>query len=165
LTPGDFEVDSAALAADRSFVIFSANKNDIDRRHLWRVDVGGGAPQEITRGESIEMYPVVFDGGRQVAFFHSTARDPFMPFTARIDGSNMNHLRRKLCRETSFSKACRPTAGDLQGRRWLGYSWAIVQAGECERQDAGAGFHAWWTSAGRCCWDGIISTTITTHMR
>ena len=92
LTPGDFEVDSAALAADKSFVIFSANKNDVDRRHLWRVDVGGGAPQEITRGESIEMYPVVFDGGRQVAFFHSTAHDPFMPFTARIDGSNMKPL-------------------------------------------------------------------------
>lgn len=92
LTPGDFEVDSAALAADRSSVIFSANKNDVDRRHLWRVDVGGGAPQQITRGESMEMYPVVFDGGRQVAFFHSTARDPFMPFTARIDGSNMKPL-------------------------------------------------------------------------
>jgi len=92
LTPGDFEVDSAALAPDKSFIIFSANKNDVDRRHLWRVNVGGGAPQEVTRGESIEMYPVVFDGGRQVAFFHSTARDPFMPFTARIDGSNMKPL-------------------------------------------------------------------------
>ena len=92
LTPGDFEVDSAALSPDRSFVIFSANKNDVDRRHLWRVDVAGGAPQEVTRGESIEMYPVIFDGGRQVAFFHSTARDPFMPFTARVDGSNMKPL-------------------------------------------------------------------------
>ena len=92
LTPGDFEVDSAALSPDRSFVIFSANKNDVDRRHLWRVSVAGGAPQEVTRGESIEMYPVIFDGGRQVAFFHSTARDPFMPFTARIDGSNIKPL-------------------------------------------------------------------------
>jgi dipeptidyl aminopeptidase/acylaminoacyl peptidase len=92
LTPGDFEVDSASLSPDRSSVIFSANKNDVDRRHLWRVDVSGGAPQEITRGESIEMYPVIFDGGRQVAFFHSTARDPFMPFIARIDGSNMKSL-------------------------------------------------------------------------
>src|ERR1051326_3776538 len=92
LTPGDFEVDSAALSPDRSFVIFSANKNDVDRRHLWRVSVAGGAPQEVTRGESIEMYPGIFDGGRQVAFFHSTARDPFMPFTARIDGSNIKPL-------------------------------------------------------------------------
>ena len=38
------------------------------------------------------MYPVVFDNGRQVAFFHSTARDPFMPFTARTDGSSMKPL-------------------------------------------------------------------------
>lgn len=92
LTPGEFEVDSAALSPDKSFVVFSTNKNDVDRRHLWRVDVAGGAPREITRASGIEMYPVVFDSGRQVAFFHSTARDPFMPFTAKIDGSSMKPL-------------------------------------------------------------------------
>ena len=92
LTPGEFEVDSGALSPDKNFLIFSANKNDVDRRHLWRVDVAGGAPQDLTRGESIEMYPVVFDNGRQVAFFHSTARDPFMPFTVKIDGSSIKRL-------------------------------------------------------------------------
>jgi dipeptidyl aminopeptidase/acylaminoacyl peptidase len=54
--------------------------------------VAGGSPQQVTRGDSIEMYPVIFDGGRQIAFFHSTARDPFMPFTASIDGSNTKPL-------------------------------------------------------------------------
>ncbi len=92
LTPGEFEVDSGALSPDKNVLIFSANKNDVDRRHLWRVDVAGGAPNEVTRGESIEMYPAVFDNGRQVAFFHSTARDPFMPFTAKVDGSSIKPL-------------------------------------------------------------------------
>ncbi|HEY8203121.1 MAG TPA: DPP IV N-terminal domain-containing protein, partial [Pyrinomonadaceae bacterium] len=92
LTPGEFEVDSAALSPDKSFAVFSTNKNDVDRRHLWRVNISGGAPQQVTSGETIEMYPVVFDNGRQLAFFHSTARDPFLPFTARMDGANMKPL-------------------------------------------------------------------------
>ncbi len=92
LTPGEFEVENVALAPDKSFVVFSTNKNDVDRRHLWRVSVDGGAPQQITSGESIEMYPAVFDNGRQIAFFHSTAHDPFLPFTASIGGSNMKPL-------------------------------------------------------------------------
>jgi dipeptidyl aminopeptidase/acylaminoacyl peptidase len=92
LTPGSFEVENVALPQDKSFVVFSTNKNDIDRRHLWWVNVSGGAPREITSGDGIEMYPALFDSDHRVAFFHSTARDPFMPFTARIDGSNMKPL-------------------------------------------------------------------------
>jgi dipeptidyl aminopeptidase/acylaminoacyl peptidase len=92
LTPGEFEVENAVLSPDKSFVVFSANKNDIDRRHLWRVSTSGGAAHQITAGEGIEMNPVLFDGGRKVAFFHSTARDPVQPFTASLDGSNMKPL-------------------------------------------------------------------------
>jgi dipeptidyl aminopeptidase/acylaminoacyl peptidase len=92
LTPGEFEVENASLSPDKSFIVFSANKNDIDRRHLWRVNVSGGAPQQITRGTGIEMYPVFFGNGQRLAFLHSTARDPFMPFTAGLDGTNMKPL-------------------------------------------------------------------------
>jgi dipeptidyl aminopeptidase/acylaminoacyl peptidase len=92
LTPGDFEVENVALSPDRSFVVFSANKNDVDRRHLWRVGVSGGPAQQITSGESIEMYPALFDNGRQIVFFHSTAHDPFMPYTVSIGGAGMKPL-------------------------------------------------------------------------
>jgi dipeptidyl aminopeptidase/acylaminoacyl peptidase len=92
LTPGEFEVENVALSPDKSFAVVSTNRNDIDHRHLWRVNVAGGPPQPITSGDGIEMYPVLFDNGRQIAFFHSTARDPFLPFTASIDGSNMKPL-------------------------------------------------------------------------
>jgi dipeptidyl aminopeptidase/acylaminoacyl peptidase len=92
LTPGEFEVENVVLSPDKSFAVVSTNKNDIDHRHLWRVNVAGGAPQQITSGESIEMYPRLFDNGRQIAFFHSTARDPFLPFTASLDGSNLKPL-------------------------------------------------------------------------
>jgi dipeptidyl aminopeptidase/acylaminoacyl peptidase len=92
LTPGEFEVENVALSPDKSFAIFSTNKNDIDHRHLWRVSLSGDAPQDITKGDSIEMFPAIFDHGRRIAFFHSTGRDPFLPFTASIDGSNMKPL-------------------------------------------------------------------------
>jgi Tol biopolymer transport system component len=74
LTPGNYEVENATLSPDKSFVIFSANKNDIDRRHLWRVNVTGGEPEQITKGDGIEMSPRLFDNGRRIALFHSTAR-------------------------------------------------------------------------------------------
>ena len=92
LTPGNFEVENVALSQDRTFVVFSTNKSDVDRRHLWWVKAAGGAPRQIIAGDGIEMYPVLFDNDRRVAFLHSTARDPFMPFTAAIDGQNMKPL-------------------------------------------------------------------------
>jgi dipeptidyl aminopeptidase/acylaminoacyl peptidase len=92
LTPGEFEVESMAFAPDKSFVVFSTNKNDIDRRHLWRVSVNGGPPEQITKGEGIEMFPALFDNGRRIVFFHSTAHDPFMPFTASLGGAGMKAL-------------------------------------------------------------------------
>ena len=92
LTPGEYEVENVALSADKSFVVFSTNKGDIDRRHLWWVKVDGGAPRQITAGEGVEMYPALFDNGQRVAFFHSTARDPFMPYMTNVDGSNMKPL-------------------------------------------------------------------------
>jgi len=92
LTPGSFEVENVALSQDKSFVVFSTNKSDVDRRHLWRVKVDGGAPLQITSGDGIEMYPALFDNDRRIALFRSTARDPFMPFTVRNDGSNLKPL-------------------------------------------------------------------------
>ena len=38
------------------------------------------------------MYPVLVNGGRQIVFFHSTARDPFLPFISATDGSSLRAL-------------------------------------------------------------------------
>src|SRR5207302_7684067 len=62
LTSGSFEVENVALSPDKSFVVFSANRDDIDRRHLWRVSVSGGTPEQITKGDGVEMYPALADG-------------------------------------------------------------------------------------------------------
>ena len=92
LTPGNYEVENVAYTPDNAAIIFAANKDDIDRRHLWRVGTDGGAVEPVTSGEGIEMSPAVVNAGRQLIFFHSTARDPYQPFIANIDGTNMHPL-------------------------------------------------------------------------
>jgi dipeptidyl aminopeptidase/acylaminoacyl peptidase len=76
LTPGKLEIEHVNLTPDRRQVIFSSNQDDIDRRHLWRVDAAGGRPVALTRGEGIEWLPVMTSDGQSLAYFRSGARRP-----------------------------------------------------------------------------------------
>ncbi|HYN22726.1 MAG TPA: prolyl oligopeptidase family serine peptidase [Thermoanaerobaculia bacterium] len=77
LTPGEFEIESVSLSPDRREVLFSSNQGDIDRRHLWRVPVGGGGPPvAITRGEGLEWMPVLTGDGKALAYVQAGARSP-----------------------------------------------------------------------------------------
>jgi dipeptidyl aminopeptidase/acylaminoacyl peptidase len=58
LTPGAFEVDSFVVAPDRKTLAYAANPGDLDRRHVWRVALGGGAPVRLTGGAGNESYPL-----------------------------------------------------------------------------------------------------------
>src|SRR5271157_2877588 len=62
LTPGKFETEDVALGSDKTSVIYSSNQDDVDRRHLWRVDVEGGTPEALTRGETMEWTPLEIAG-------------------------------------------------------------------------------------------------------
>src|SRR5262249_43023969 len=53
-TPGNCEVEQWSFAAERSVVLFNANCDDIDRRHLSIVDVALGTPRALTGGPGIE---------------------------------------------------------------------------------------------------------------
>ncbi len=74
LTPGSFEVESAALAPDRKSVVYASNQEDIDRRHVWRVVLDGTAPRRITKGTDIEWGEAI--PGEDVAIFRSDAQKP-----------------------------------------------------------------------------------------
>ncbi|HXI88698.1 MAG TPA: prolyl oligopeptidase family serine peptidase, partial [Blastocatellia bacterium] len=54
-------------------------------RHLWKVNVVGGKLEQLTSGGSVEMYPVIVNGGKQIAFMHSTAKTPFLPYISSAD--------------------------------------------------------------------------------
>lgn len=79
LTPGDFEVEDAALSPDRHDVYFNSNQDDIDRRHVWKVPAGGGAPERLTGGAGIEWAPRLLGDGKTVALLRSDARRPARP--------------------------------------------------------------------------------------
>lgn len=76
LTPGDFEAEFVNLSPDRRQLIFNSNQDDINRRHVWKVDVTGGRPVALTKGTGIEWLPVMTSDGKALAYFRSGARQP-----------------------------------------------------------------------------------------
>jgi dipeptidyl aminopeptidase/acylaminoacyl peptidase len=58
LTPGAFEIDTYVLSPDGKSLVYAANAGDADRHHLWRVQLDGGAPVAVTKGNGIESYPL-----------------------------------------------------------------------------------------------------------
>ena len=79
LTSGAYEVEQAALSPDRQFVVFSANKNDINLKHLYKVSVNGGPVETLTDGQTLEWAPVVSADGKHVFFIQSSGRRPGLP--------------------------------------------------------------------------------------
>jgi dipeptidyl aminopeptidase/acylaminoacyl peptidase len=74
LTPGAFEVEHVTVSPDGATVVYSSNHDDIDRRHVWRVGVAGGAPVAVTTGTGIEWSPAVTSDGKSVAFLRADAK-------------------------------------------------------------------------------------------
>lgn len=70
LTPGSGEVESYTAAPDGKTLWFDSNTGDIDRRHIWKTNVQKGFPEQITRGDGIEMYPAT--DGKNLYVFSSS---------------------------------------------------------------------------------------------
>jgi dipeptidyl aminopeptidase/acylaminoacyl peptidase len=76
LTPGDFEVQFAALAVDGRSVLYDSNQDDIDRKHVWRVAVDGSrSPELLTPGQGLEWGGVATESGT-VAVHAASAIEP-----------------------------------------------------------------------------------------
>jgi dipeptidyl aminopeptidase/acylaminoacyl peptidase len=92
LTRGSFMVEQMTLTPDRRFVIYNANtgsdRNDIDRRHLYKVSVTGGMPAALTTGAGIEWNPVVTADGQTIAYLSSGAQRPPTPAVIAFSGGN-----------------------------------------------------------------------------
>ncbi|MFZ4628137.1 MAG: prolyl oligopeptidase family serine peptidase [Blastocatellia bacterium] len=96
LTPGDFEVEYVALSPDRRDVLFNSNQDDLDRRHLWRVPVGGGQPVAITSGKGIEWMPQMTSDGQRIAYLRSDAKRPAQAVIQSMSGGKVIGERREL---------------------------------------------------------------------
>ena len=71
ITPGDGEVESFVSDPTGQFIYFDGNREDSDRRHIWKSNVTSGNPVAITSGEGIEMYPAF--AGKDLYGFKSTS--------------------------------------------------------------------------------------------
>jgi dipeptidyl aminopeptidase/acylaminoacyl peptidase len=86
LTPGSFEVEDATLSPDRTTLLYASNQfttdaADVDRRHLWRLDLThpGAQPTELTHGLGIETHPQLAADNHTLAALASDARSPMHP--------------------------------------------------------------------------------------
>ncbi len=85
LTPGNFEIEYAALTADRRALVYASNQDDLHRRHVWRVSAAGGGPERLTEGEGIEWAPAPLGNG-DVALLRSDPVLPARPALLASDG-------------------------------------------------------------------------------
>ncbi|SFH34671.1 S9 family peptidase [Pedobacter insulae] len=83
LTPGDFMVEHVKLSPNKKSLIFSANtgkeKDDIDRRHLYKVSVHKADMQALTAGTGLETLPVFIGDQAHIAYLSATAQQPVLP--------------------------------------------------------------------------------------
>lgn len=64
LTPGDGEVETAALSLDRSRLVYATNIGDLGRRHISAVGFDGQPAQPVTRGDKSQWAPTpLAEGG------------------------------------------------------------------------------------------------------
>ena len=83
LTPGAFMVEHVKLSSDKKWLVFSANtgkeKDDIDRKHLYKVSVDKADMQALTFGKGLETLPVITGDQANIAYLSATAQQPVLP--------------------------------------------------------------------------------------
>ena len=83
LTPGAFMVEHVQLSGDKKWVVFSANtgndKDDIDRKHVYKVAIDKTNMQAITSGKGLESLPVFTGDQATIAYLSATAQQPLLP--------------------------------------------------------------------------------------
>ena len=67
LTPQDGQIETFSYSPDGKYLYYGTNATDTERRHLWRVALAGGAPEQITKGTGIEHDPFLLPSGRVAA--------------------------------------------------------------------------------------------------
>lgn len=75
LTPGDGEVETAALTADRTHIVYATNIGELGRRHIWTVGFDSAPPRALTGGEKDQWSPVPLSGGK-IAYINAGWADP-----------------------------------------------------------------------------------------
>jgi dipeptidyl aminopeptidase/acylaminoacyl peptidase len=81
LTPTGCEVYDVTLDRAGESALYASNCGDVDRRHIQRVSLSGGAPVDVTTGTGIEWNPQPA-GDTSIVVLRSDARQPAAPALA-----------------------------------------------------------------------------------
>lgn len=87
LTPGKGEVENVTFNPGRQTLYYTTNIDDIDRRHIWKLDLNDGIPTLLTKGRNIEWSPAIIENG--IAMFRSSATKPAWP-SVMVNGEIKN---------------------------------------------------------------------------
>lgn len=99
ITPGDGEVENFIVDATGQNIYFDGNREDIDRRHIWKSNVTAGNPVAVTTGDGIEMFPAF--SGPLLYCFRSTTNSTKM--LVRIDETKKATVPVNAQKMTAFS--------------------------------------------------------------
>ena len=77
LTPGKGEIENVTASGDGQTIYYTSNINDIDRRHIWKLNMDDGKTEQVTIGSDIEWSPVIASSG--LVLLHSTFNRPAWP--------------------------------------------------------------------------------------
>jgi dipeptidyl aminopeptidase/acylaminoacyl peptidase len=91
---------SVALSSDAKTLYYCTNARDIERRHIWAVPVAGGAPRQITTGESIETHPAPLASGNTLATLSADWKMPQSVGLWPIRGAGL--VSQKIIYPTSY---------------------------------------------------------------
>lgn len=85
LTPGEGEVENVTMSKNEQTIFYTTNIGDIDRRHIWQVDVKTGVAAQISKTKNAEWSPVVTENG--LAIMYATAQRPAWPALVSGNGT------------------------------------------------------------------------------
>ncbi|HEV2360162.1 MAG TPA: prolyl oligopeptidase family serine peptidase, partial [Acidimicrobiales bacterium] len=86
LTPGDGEVETAAISIDRKRLFYATNIGDLGRRHIASVAFDGSAARAVTSGDKSQWAPTPLAGGR-LAYLGAGWADPPQVYVREADGA------------------------------------------------------------------------------
>lgn len=100
LTPDPGMAEYIKLSPDRRTLVFAGNmgkgKDDIDRRHVFKVSVDRAGVTNLTPGEGNEWTPVVTGDGKSVVFLGGGAKRPPLPGVVPLAGGKPKLLAENL---------------------------------------------------------------------
>lgn len=114
LTPGEGQVHQTEVSPDGRTLYFTSNVGDQDRKHLWKVPVAGGTPQQMTRGEGVETALVVPGAGQTVALLQATPRQAESPAIIPAAGGTVRVIGTRPPADWPVAKHVTPQAVEVK---------------------------------------------------